>query len=85
MRTTAAAAPIVFVEADRGDLVAMDLIRWAGRELGSLATGVVRQLGLEEAAFDLVLIGSLFKGGRGWPTRWTRPFARSPPALASSS
>jgi N-acetylglucosamine kinase-like BadF-type ATPase len=61
---TAAAAPIVFVEADRGDLVAMDLVRWAGRELGSLATGVVRQLGLEEAAFDLVLIGSLFKGGR---------------------
>jgi hypothetical protein len=42
----------------------MNLIRWAGGELGSLATGVVRQLGLEEAAFDLVLIGGLFKGGR---------------------
>ena len=39
------------------------MIRWAGRELGSLATGVVRQLRSEAAAFDLVLIGSLFKGG----------------------
>ena len=50
-------------EAERGDPVAGELIRWAGRELGSLATGVVRQLGLEAAAFDLVLIGSLFRGG----------------------
>jgi N-acetylglucosamine kinase-like BadF-type ATPase len=60
---TASAAPIVFAEAERGDPVAGELIRWAGRELGSLATGVVRQLGLEAAAFDLVLIGSLFRGG----------------------
>ena len=60
---TSSAAPIVFAEAERGDPVAVELIRWAGRELGSLATGVVRQLGLEGAAFDLVLIGSLFKGG----------------------
>lgn len=62
---TADAAPIVFAEAERGDPVAAELIRWAGRELGSLATGVVRQLDLEAAAFDLVLIGSLFKGGPG--------------------
>jgi N-acetylglucosamine kinase-like BadF-type ATPase len=60
---TASAAPIVFTEAERGDPVARDLIRWAGQELGSLATGVVRQLGLETVAFDLVLIGSLFRGG----------------------
>jgi N-acetylglucosamine kinase-like BadF-type ATPase len=53
----------VFAEAERGDAVAMELIRWAGRELASLAAGVVRQLGLEDAAFDLVLSGSLFKGG----------------------
>ena len=59
---TGAAAPIVFAEAERGDPVAMDLVRWAGRELASLAAGVARQLGLEEAAFDLVLAGSLFKG-----------------------
>jgi N-acetylglucosamine kinase-like BadF-type ATPase len=57
------AAPIVFAEADRGDPVAVELIRWAGRELGGLAAGVIRQLGLEAAAFDVVLIGGLFKGG----------------------
>jgi len=60
---TASSAPLVFAEAERGDPVAGNLIRWAGRELGSLATGVVRQLGLEAAAFDLVLIGSLFRAG----------------------
>ena len=60
---TGAAAPIVSAEAERGDAVAVELIRWAGHELASLAAGVVRQLGVEDAAFDLVLAGSLFKGG----------------------
>ncbi len=44
--------------------MAVDLIRWAGRELASLAAGVARQLGLEDAVFDLVVAGSLFKGGQ---------------------
>ncbi|UCG26247.1 MAG: hypothetical protein JSW55_09780, partial [Chloroflexota bacterium] len=35
---------------------------WAGRELGSLAVGVIRQLSLEKEAFDVVLSGSLYKG-----------------------
>lgn len=60
---TGSAAPLVFAEAESGDEVARDLIRWAGQELGSLAIGVVRQLGLESTTFDLVLIGSLFRGG----------------------
>ncbi len=60
---TGAAAPLVFAEAERGDQVARDLIGWAGHELGSLAIGVVRQLDLQSAPFDLVLIGSLFRGG----------------------
>jgi N-acetylglucosamine kinase-like BadF-type ATPase len=60
---TGAAAPLVFAEAERGDGVALDLIRWAGHELGSLAVGVVRQLDLQSTPFDLVLIGSLFRGG----------------------
>jgi N-acetylglucosamine kinase-like BadF-type ATPase len=59
---SAAAAPLVFDVAARGDPVARETIRWAGRELGSLALGVIRQLDLEEAAFDLVLAGSLYDG-----------------------
>jgi N-acetylglucosamine kinase-like BadF-type ATPase len=54
------AAPLIFEAADAGDEVALDLVRWAGRELGSLATGVARQLGLEDAAFEVVQVGSLF-------------------------
>jgi N-acetylglucosamine kinase-like BadF-type ATPase len=59
---TAAAAPIVFQVAAEGDQVAQETICWAGRELGSLAIGVIRQLGLEQSEFEVVLIGSLFKG-----------------------
>jgi len=57
------AAPLVFRVAAAGDVVAQETIRWAGRELGSLATGVIRQLGFERLEFQVVLIGSLFKGG----------------------
>jgi N-acetylglucosamine kinase-like BadF-type ATPase len=59
---TAAAAPIVFQVAAEGDQVAQATICWAGRELGSLAIGVIHQLGFEQSDFEVVLIGSLFKG-----------------------
>ena len=36
------------------------MIRWAGVELGQMACAVIRQLGLENEGFDVVLIGSLF-------------------------
>ncbi len=58
----AAAAPLVFQAAREGDAVALDLIRWAGRELGELAKAVVRQLGIAEERLEVVLIGSMFKG-----------------------
>jgi N-acetylglucosamine kinase-like BadF-type ATPase len=57
------AAPLVFSVAAQGDPVAVDCITWAGVELADLAIGVVRQLGFEEEEFELVLIGSLFRGG----------------------
>lgn len=60
---SAAAAPLVFQVAANGDPVAMDLIRWAGRELGEMANAVIRQLDLQSLAFDVVLIGSMFGGG----------------------
>jgi N-acetylglucosamine kinase-like BadF-type ATPase len=56
-------APRIFQLAEEGDEVAGDLIRWAGEQLGSLAVGVIRQLGFEERAFDVVLAGRLFDGG----------------------
>ncbi|MCA9916968.1 MAG: hypothetical protein KC445_03405, partial [Anaerolineales bacterium] len=59
----AAAAPLVFAAAAQGDAVASEIICWAGQELGSLAVGVIRQLNLATEVFDVVLSGSLYKGG----------------------
>jgi len=62
IRLDASAAPLVFQAASEGDLVAIETILWAGRELGSLAVGVIRQLNFEALTFDAVLIGSLYQG-----------------------
>lgn len=58
----AADAPLVFQVAAEGDTVALDLIRWAGSELGELALTVIRQLNFQDLDFDLVQIGSTFDG-----------------------
>jgi N-acetylglucosamine kinase-like BadF-type ATPase len=55
-------APLVFQVATAGDPVAQEIIRWAGRELGDLANGVIRQLGFEQENFEVVLVGSLYNG-----------------------
>ena len=57
------AAPIVFRVAAEGDEVARDLIHWAGVENGEMANAVIRQLGFEDLAFDVVMAGSMFEGG----------------------
>ena len=59
----ASVAPVVFGVAAEGDVVAREVIDWAGRELGSLAIGVIRQLGFESMPFDVIMVGSLFDGG----------------------
>jgi N-acetylglucosamine kinase-like BadF-type ATPase len=59
----AEAAPLVFRVASEGDLVARELIRWAGVENGEMANAVIRQLGFEDLEFDVVLAGSMFEGG----------------------
>jgi N-acetylglucosamine kinase-like BadF-type ATPase len=61
-RLDAAAAPLVFQVAAEGDPVATELILWAGRELGSQAIGVIRQLGFETLTFEVILIGSFYDG-----------------------
>jgi N-acetylglucosamine kinase-like BadF-type ATPase len=58
----ASAAPLVFEVARRGDPIALDLVRWAGRELGDLAVGVIRQLQFQDEQFEVVLAGSFYKG-----------------------
>jgi N-acetylglucosamine kinase-like BadF-type ATPase len=52
----------VFEIAAKGDPAALEIMRWAGSELGDMACGVVRQLGLEAEPVEVVLIGSLWKG-----------------------
>jgi N-acetylglucosamine kinase-like BadF-type ATPase len=59
----AAVAPLIFDVAAQGDVVAIDLIHWAGCELGELAKAVIRQLNFEALEFDVVLLGSMFNGG----------------------
>ncbi|HUM71273.1 MAG TPA: hypothetical protein PLK31_20790, partial [Chloroflexota bacterium] len=44
------------------DAVALDLVRWAGHSLGDLACGIIRQVGIAEMSFDVVLAGSFYKG-----------------------
>ncbi len=61
-RLDASAAPLVFQAAGEGDPVATQLILWAGRELGSLVGGVIRQLGFEALTFEVILIGSFYDG-----------------------
>lgn len=56
-------APIVFAIAEQGDVVAQEIIAWAGQSLGDLANAVICQLDLTTQIFDVVLSGSLYKGG----------------------
>lgn len=46
-----------------GDAQAVEILAWNGVQLGDLASGVIRQLHLEEDPFEIVLIGSLFECG----------------------
>ncbi len=55
-------APLVFECAAQGDKVALDLLQWAGDELGEMVIAVARQIGMANSAPDVVLIGGLFRG-----------------------
>ena len=48
--------------ARQGDQQALEVIRWAGSELGMMAVSVINQLELQNEGFDVVLIGSLYDG-----------------------
>lgn len=59
----AAWALAVFQAAYSGDPAAREVIEWSGRELGESGCGVIRQLGIQEREFEVVMAGSLFAGG----------------------
>lgn len=62
-RPAAAWAQSIFQVARGGDDVARDIIAWSARELGMSACGVIRQLGVEKEAFDVVLAGGIMAAG----------------------
>jgi len=53
---------LIFEIARQGDPQALEVIRWAGNELGMMAVSVINQLALQKEAFEVILIGSLFDG-----------------------
>lgn len=55
-------AYLVFETAAAGDAVAAEAVDWAGRQLGELANGVIRQLKLADQSFEVILSGSFFRG-----------------------
>ncbi len=56
-------APIIYKTALQGDPVARSIIQWAGDELGQTALAVIRQLGIQEQEFEVVLVGSVYEMG----------------------
>lgn len=56
------AAPLVLEHAARGDQVAVEIVEWAGRELGEAARAVATHLEMGSEPFELVLSGGLFHG-----------------------
>ncbi len=59
----AAWALAIFQAAYSGDPAAREVIEWSARELGESACAVIRQLGIQEREFEVVMAGSLFAGG----------------------
>lgn len=53
--------PILLDEADAGDAVALRVVREHGAGLGNIASVAMRNVGLENAAFSLVLAGGVFR------------------------
>jgi N-acetylglucosamine kinase-like BadF-type ATPase len=47
-----------------GDAAALEVMRWAGEELGELAVAVARQIGMENEAVEIIQSGSVFEAGK---------------------
>jgi len=53
----------IFQAAREEDTAALEVLRWAGAELGWLAISVIRQIGMENDDVEVVQSGSVFEGG----------------------
>lgn len=53
----------VFECAAAGDKAARDVITWAGHELGETACAIIRQIEAENEPVEVILTGSVYKGG----------------------
>lgn len=53
--------PLLLDEADAGDLVALQVVREHGAGLGRIALVAMRNVGIENTAFPLVLAGGVFR------------------------
>jgi N-acetylglucosamine kinase-like BadF-type ATPase len=56
------AAPVVLRHAERGDQVAIEIVEWAGAQLGEAARVVASKLAMDGEPFELVMSGGLFHG-----------------------
>ena len=56
-------APFVIEAAKQGDQASCRILDDAGERIGVNAVHVIRTLGMEDLAFDLVLAGGMFRGG----------------------
>jgi N-acetylmuramic acid 6-phosphate etherase len=72
-RRIAQVAQTVNEEAERGDRIALRCLEKAADELADTAVELVEGLGLGEAAFPIIPIGSVARGSRLW---WQRVLAR---------
>ena len=50
--------------AQDGDAAALDVIRWAGEELGWLAISVARQIEMQDEEMEIIQSGSVFEAGQ---------------------
>jgi N-acetylglucosamine kinase-like BadF-type ATPase len=53
----------IFKTALEGDDAALDIIRWAGEELGWLAISVARQIEMQDDEVEIIQSGSVFDAG----------------------
>jgi len=58
-----ALAPRISAAAHDGDAAALEVLRWAGEELGWLAVAVARQIGMQNDAVEIIQSGSVFEAG----------------------
>ena len=82
-RVGPAAAPLVFRVAAQGDPVAQALVEWAGRELGGLALGIIRQLDFATWISRWCWAAASSRAARWSPKSWPRPSTPKPPAQRS--